>query len=385
MTSNGQVSGASLGGLAKTSLREQALDQLRNAVTSGEIAPGTRLVETELSAALGISRGTLREALRQLQQEGLVEAGDRGRLTVRTLTDAEILDMFEVRAALEGLAAAIVSARPDLVALVAKLQIALDALESARGSINHMVEVDLAFHRLLCELTGNITLVRTWEALAGSIRMSIMFAGTDRAVANMSVPRHQQVVDAIATGDPHIARNAVDDHMREALRQLQQEGLVEAGDRGRLTVRTLTDAEILDMFEVRAALEGLAAAIVSARPDLVALVAKLQVALDALESARGSINHMVEVDLAFHRLLCELTGNITLVRTWEALAGSIRMSIMFAGTDRAVANMSVPRHQQVVDAIATGDPHIARNAVDEHMREAAQNLLNRNQVEPRSA
>ena len=106
MISNGQVSGASLGGLAKTSLREQALDQLRNAVTSGEIAPGTRLVETELSAALGISRGTLREALRQLQQEGLVEAGDLGRLTVRTLTDAEIRDMFEVRAALEGLAAA---------------------------------------------------------------------------------------------------------------------------------------------------------------------------------------------------------------------------------------------------------------------------------------
>ena len=229
MTSNGQVSGASLGGLAKTSLREQALDQLRNAVTSGEIAPGTRLVETELSAALGISRGTLREALRQLHPRRIRAAPlcERGRLTVRTLTDAEILDMFEVRAALEGLAAAIVSARPERVALVAKLQIALDALESARGSINHMVEVDLAFHRLLCGLTGNTTLVRTWEALAGSIRMSIMFAGTDRAVANMSVPRHQQVVDAIATGDPHIARNAVDEHMREAAQNLLNRNQVE--------------------------------------------------------------------------------------------------------------------------------------------------------------
>src|SRR6478672_9822533 len=113
MTSNGPVLGASLGGLAKTSLREQALDQLRNAVTSGEIAPGTRLLETELSAALGISRGTLREALRQLQQEGLVEAGERGRLTVRTLSDQEILDMFAVRAALEGLAAFIVAGRAD--------------------------------------------------------------------------------------------------------------------------------------------------------------------------------------------------------------------------------------------------------------------------------
>ena len=220
MTLSGLEAGTSLGGLSKTSLREQALDQLRNAVTSGELAPGTRLIETELSGALGISRGTLREALRQLQQEGLVEAGERGRLTVRTLSDAEILDMFAVRAALEGLAAAIVAGLPDRPSLVPRLQAALDALEAARGSINHMVEVDLALHRLLCELTGNITLVRTWEALAGSIRMSIMFAGTDKAITNMSVPRHQQVIDAIATGDPAVARDAVDQHMREAAQNL---------------------------------------------------------------------------------------------------------------------------------------------------------------------
>ena len=220
MAGTGTELGVNLGGLAKTSLREQALDQLRNAVTSGEIAPGTRLVETELSAALGISRGTLREALRQMQQEGLVEAGERGRLTVRTLSDAEILDMFAVRAALEGLAAFIVSGRADRAGLVAKLQTALDALDEAKGSINHMVEVDLAFHRLLCELTGNPTLVRTWEALSGSIRMSIMFAGTDRALANMSVVRHRDLVDAIATGDPTAARTAVEEHMRGAARTL---------------------------------------------------------------------------------------------------------------------------------------------------------------------
>jgi DNA-binding GntR family transcriptional regulator len=220
MTLSGPQSSTSLGGLTKTSLREQALDQLRNAVTSGELQPGTRLVETELSAALGISRGTLREALRQLQQEGLVDVGDRGRLIVRTLSDAEILDMFAVRAALEGLAASIVSARPDRAALVAQLQTALDALEAARGSINHMVEVDMALHRRLCELTGNTTLVRTWEALAGSIRMSIMFAGAEPALTNMSVPRHQQFIDAIATGDPDLARAAVDTHMREAAENL---------------------------------------------------------------------------------------------------------------------------------------------------------------------
>jgi DNA-binding FadR family transcriptional regulator len=252
--------------------------------------------------------------------------------------------------------------------LVARLRAALADLEAAGGSITDTVEVDLAFHRLLCELTGNATLVRTWEALTGPIRMSILFAGTDKALANMSAARHRVLVDAIATGDPDAAAAAVEEHMREA-------------------ARTLLGAEILDMFAVRAALEGLAAFIVSGRADRAALVTRLQAGLDALDEAKGSINHMVEIDLAFHRLLCELTGNPTLVRTWEALSGSIRMSIMFAGTDKALGNMSVPRHQVVIDAIATGDPDAARTAVDEHMAEAAQNLLARDRhgTEPRSA
>ena len=211
---------AGLVALDRTSLRERAMGVLRGAVTSGEIAPGTRLVETELSAALGISRGTLREALRQLEYEGLLEVGERGRLTVRTLTDAEILDVFAVRAALEGLAASIVSARPDRAALVARLQAALADLEAAGGSITDTVEVDLAFHRLLCELTGNPTLVRTWEALTGPIRMSILFAGTDRALANLSAARHRDLVDAIATGDPDAAAASVEEHMRGAARTL---------------------------------------------------------------------------------------------------------------------------------------------------------------------
>jgi len=149
--------------LDRTSLRERALEMLRKAVTSREIEPGSRLVETELSAAMGISRGTLREALRQLEYEGLIEVGDRGRLTVRTLTATELADMFAVRACLEGLAAADLSTRSDRAAMLGRLQTALDALGTVDGSIGDMVEADLAFHRLLCALTGNATLVRAWE------------------------------------------------------------------------------------------------------------------------------------------------------------------------------------------------------------------------------
>lgn len=219
-TVRGRSAQGRLGGLEKTSLREQALAALRNAITSGEIAPGTHLVETELSATLGISRGTLREAMRQLQQEGLVEAGERGRLRARSLSVAEIEEMFLVRAALEGLAASLLAVSPDRNALVPELQQALDDLAAASGSVNEMVEIDLDFHRTMCVLTGNSTLLHAWESLAGSIRMSIMFAGAESAITNMSVRRHQNIVDAIAGGDPGLARQVVERHMQEAMANL---------------------------------------------------------------------------------------------------------------------------------------------------------------------
>ena len=65
--------------------------------------------------------------------------------------------------------------------------------DAADGSIGDMVEADLAFHRLLCELTGNATLVRAWETLTGPIRVAILFAGPAAALANMSAARHQHL------------------------------------------------------------------------------------------------------------------------------------------------------------------------------------------------
>src|SRR4029453_9607450 len=116
------VESPSLLRLEKTSLREQALTALRRAITTGQLSPGTHLVETELSEALQISRGTLREAMRQLQQEGLISAGARGRLSVRHLDAKEIKNIFDVRAALEALAASELAGREDRTAAVAELR-----------------------------------------------------------------------------------------------------------------------------------------------------------------------------------------------------------------------------------------------------------------------
>ena len=212
---------ASLLGLEKRSLREQALTALRRAITSGELAPGRHLVETELSEMLGISRGTLREALRQLEQEGLATAGARGRLSVRHLDAKEIRDIFAVRAALESLAARTLIEQPRRAKAVGELREALELMEeAAQRSLEDRIEADLDFHRLLCRLSGNETLLHQWESLEGSIRMSIMFAGLERATSNMSVARHQAVVDAIESGDVDLARQTIISHMDGAAANL---------------------------------------------------------------------------------------------------------------------------------------------------------------------
>src|SRR6476660_6007115 len=139
---------APLLGLEKKSLREQALSALRTAITSGELEPGRHLVETELSDMLQISRGTLREALRQLEQEGLLSAGPRGRLSVRHLDGKEIRDIFAVRAALESLAARTLCELPDRQQAIDSLRSAIEAMAAAeKASMKDRVESDLEFHR----------------------------------------------------------------------------------------------------------------------------------------------------------------------------------------------------------------------------------------------
>ncbi|MDA2891626.1 GntR family transcriptional regulator [Mycolicibacterium sp. BiH015] len=211
------VDGASLLRLEKTSLREQALTALRRAITTGQLTPGTHLVETELSEALQISRGTLREAMRQLQQEGLISAGPRGRLSVRHLDAKEIRDIFDVRAALESLAARALASRSDRADAAATLRHAVDEMDRwAASNLEDRIEADLRFHRTMCHLSGNETLLHQWTSLEGSIRMSIMFAGVDRALKNMDVKRHLAIVDAIEAGDADTAAATVRDHMAGA-------------------------------------------------------------------------------------------------------------------------------------------------------------------------
>src|SRR5215217_7376786 len=135
-----------LSSLDRSTLRERALEALRSAITSGQYRPGDHLGEVELARHLGISRGTVREALRHLQQEGLVTAGNRGMLRVNSLSPAEVRELFQVRAALEGMAVREIIGSPQREAAVAALRAALDELTDDGDDFSARIDADLAFH-----------------------------------------------------------------------------------------------------------------------------------------------------------------------------------------------------------------------------------------------
>lgn len=190
------TSTASLPSLQSQNLREQALVALREAIVMGSLSPGSHLAEVRLASDLGISRGTLREALRQLQQEGLAVTDGRGRLHVRSLDARKIRDTFQVRAALESLAARTIVELPAPAkdSALKALEQALTAMAAAEDESLHVrLEADVEFHRTLCRASGNEQLLKTWEQISGVVRMSIMYAGVDKAQQNVAVARHREV------------------------------------------------------------------------------------------------------------------------------------------------------------------------------------------------
>jgi DNA-binding GntR family transcriptional regulator len=214
-----EVTADALPSLDRSTLRERALAALRSAILSGQYRPGDHLGEVEIAARLSISRGTVREALRHLQQEGLVAAGVRGMLRVRVLSANEVRELFRVRGALEGLAVVeiIDSSRRDEA--VTALDAALAELDRATG-LQERIEADLGFHVRLCEMSGNSMLLQTWRHLEGPTRVVVMNAAAGQREVTMSADHHRPIVRAIERGDAAAAQAVLEEHMATAAEKL---------------------------------------------------------------------------------------------------------------------------------------------------------------------
>jgi DNA-binding GntR family transcriptional regulator len=206
--------------LDRSTLRERALEALRSAITSGRYRPGDPLREVDLATGLGVSRGTVREALRHLQQEGLVTAGARGTLRVHTHSPVEIRELYQVRAALEGLAVTLLTASQQRDRAVQLLREAVSKLDEPYRNLSEHIDADLAFHLLLCQLSGNSVLVDAWKQLEGRVRITIFSDGDENHPQIMSTSHHAPIVDAIEAGDAFQALGVIQQHMAIAADRL---------------------------------------------------------------------------------------------------------------------------------------------------------------------
>ncbi|MEV7867739.1 GntR family transcriptional regulator [Streptomyces sp. NPDC088124] len=211
----------------RRSLRERTIAYLREQIVSGALRPGEHVREVPLSDTLGVSRGTLREALRPLEADGLLVNDGKGRMRVRKLSAQEIGDVFEVRTALEILAASKLAGSARRTEFADALERKVEQLREPGLGFGERIDTDLGFHALMCELTGNGTLSRSWLQLSSQIRMMIIAAGQERAIGRMGYEAHLPIIEAIRTGDVDAVRETLTEHMADFTRRYVGDALAE--------------------------------------------------------------------------------------------------------------------------------------------------------------
>ncbi len=210
-------------------LRQEVLAALRTAILSNEIPVGSRLLEAEISSQMGVSRAPVREALRQLEQEGLVESFAHRGVVVVGLPEDEINAIYELRALIEAKAIA----RACMAATDADITSLRGIVGQMRGALAHrdideIAEVDLRFHGAIVELSGFSLLRKIWSSLDGLVRVrsyqalerpgrSAQYFLTD------SIASHERLVEAIESRDAVAAAALVREHILEVASRLHEE------------------------------------------------------------------------------------------------------------------------------------------------------------------
>ncbi|MEC5293564.1 GntR family transcriptional regulator [Aurantimonas sp. C2-6-R+9] len=204
-------------------VRTQVEDALRTAIGNGRFLPGDRFVERELCALLGVSRPLLREALRQLEAEGLINTVPGRGLIVTVLNLEDARNLFAVRAELEGLAARSFAERSD-EATIAALRKSIEALELlvATGDAERVRSAKNEFYDLLMRGSGNGILSEMLRMLHNRIQLLRVTNFGEPGRMEKAVIELRGIFDAIERHDGPAAHKLSREHIRNAAAALEQ-------------------------------------------------------------------------------------------------------------------------------------------------------------------
>jgi DNA-binding GntR family transcriptional regulator len=218
--------------LIQKQLWEAVADEVRKQILRGDLQPGTKLGETDLAEKFGVSRGPVREALRELAREGLAVDLPRQGTFVTKPTAADLEELYVVREALEDAAARIAISKAhdkDLLRLRQK-SAAVDKAY-AEQEVAKAWEVDLAFHRALFDLAGNKRMIRMHDQLATQSLLLMRASVSDNPLLGRVPPAslHRDTAEAIIRRDEIQAQEAIKAHYRWSENRLVAMEVTDAG------------------------------------------------------------------------------------------------------------------------------------------------------------
>ena len=200
--------------LETTTLATQVQRSLEHAIFTGELKPGERLIEVDLAEALQVSRASLREALRLLENKGLIVTTHRRGAFVIELTDRDVREIYRIRLLLEEYAIRCAAENPTSE-LLERLDTLVSAMTASAAHRDYfaIVDLDLDLHRLICAATGNQRLLDMWGDLVAPTRALLLTKYRLFDDSEEIAHGHQVLIDAIRQRDQDRAAVLLEGHI----------------------------------------------------------------------------------------------------------------------------------------------------------------------------
>lgn len=194
-------------------LADDVYQQILDAILADDIGMDDQLVQEKLAAELEISRTPVREALLRLEQEGVLVTSPRGGFTLRRISEREVREIYDVRAAIEGQAMRILATRND-PAVLADLRAVIAREEDLREhTVQAYFAANRAIHRSIVERSGNGLLLEMFDNIWNRAVSFHLFAAIEEIDLAKSLGNHQALVEALESGDWRVAMTASFDHI----------------------------------------------------------------------------------------------------------------------------------------------------------------------------
>ena len=193
-------------------IKQNLADKLRAEIVHGTLKPGERIVEGTWASKFGVAQASIREAINILRQEGFVTKQSGRSARVLRLSERDVIQLYQVRGALEGLAARLAA---ETAAPLDPLIDALDGMRraAASGHRKMLLDCDLEFHLKLCEAAENPFLLeharRILLPFFAFVRMRVTASKQETSVWGKDLEAHQRIIDLIREGEGHIAEEYV--------------------------------------------------------------------------------------------------------------------------------------------------------------------------------